>query len=77
MQHHDIIQTLGGPAKLAEALGCHHSQPVRWKESGIPPRRWKAVAQVAQAAGHAEITVAALAAAAPDGDETAQPVQAA
>ena len=66
MTHLDIIQLLGGPAKIAGVLGCHHSQPVRWKETGIPPRRWKAVAQMAAANGQPQVTVAALAASAPE-----------
>jgi hypothetical protein len=48
--------------KVASGLGCHHSQPVRWKVSGIPPRRWRAVEAIAIQAGRTDITVATIAA---------------
>ena len=68
MDHAAIIDALGGPAKVAAALRCHHAQPVRWRVSGIPPRRWKAVAELAAAAGLLNITVAVVAASAPERD---------
>lgn len=66
MKHDEIIDALGGPMKLAADLGCHHSQPVRWKATGIPPRRWRAVENLAVSAGVDGITVAIIAAGAPD-----------
>nr|WP_082493656.1 YdaS family helix-turn-helix protein [Massilia sp. Leaf139] len=34
----DLIESLGGPAKLAARLGCSVQRVQNWKERGIPPR---------------------------------------
>lgn len=62
MDHRQIIEALGGPSRVAKALGCSHSQPVRWQRIGIPPRRWREIATLAQAAG-LQVTVDVIAAA--------------
>jgi DNA-binding transcriptional regulator YdaS (Cro superfamily) len=47
----DIIKAAGGCAKLARALGCHHTSILGWKQ--VPPKRVPAVSHVTGISRHA------------------------
>lgn len=55
MTHADIIRLLGGPTKLARALGVAHKAPLHWRLRGIPARFWHQIEQL-PAAVDANIT---------------------
>jgi hypothetical protein len=52
----EIIDALGGPANLADLLGCTKFRVGMWRLRGIPPGSVAAVSTVARLCGHAEIT---------------------
>jgi hypothetical protein len=49
--HAQLIDALGGNAKVGAALGRHNSTVSRWRVNGITPRAWPAVVRLAGAAG--------------------------
>lgn len=64
MTHADMITSLGGPAAIARALGCSHTQPLRWARVGIPLKRWPEVVRLAETKQIPGITLETLARAA-------------
>lgn len=47
MEHADLIKTLGGPDRVADAIGCHRTRVVRWRTQGIPASRFPALIELA------------------------------
>lgn len=60
MEHADLIKTLGGPDRVAAALGCHRTVVVRWRTKGIPPNRFPAIVSLAAQANVRGVTLEAL-----------------
>ena len=62
MTHAEIIRLLGGPTKLAAALGESSAAALHWPVRGIPARVWPRIETLAALRGLADITAANMAA---------------
>lgn len=60
MEHASVIAVLGGPAKVAEALGCHRTRASHWAVDGIPPARFPVIVELARKAGRDDVTIDGL-----------------
>lgn len=56
----DVIAAFGTAAQFARACGVSQVAVFNWKQNGIPPRRWRQIADLAQARGIDGITVETL-----------------
>lgn len=43
----EIVEHLGGPAKVAHEVGVHQVTVERWIEEGIPEKHWATVIRLA------------------------------
>lgn len=60
MEHGALIEYLGGPDRVAEALSCHRTRVVRWRTHGIPAERFPAILALASKRGLRDLTADAL-----------------
>jgi hypothetical protein len=61
MRHDRIIESFGGNKALARLIGRSDSAISRWRDNGIPPQFWVALATLSRKHAEQEITLEAIA----------------